>query len=122
MTTEDPIVNNEAGNLRERALYAWHNRDELARQRRRERAAAVLRQMLQERLGVDVHPDAGRVTVDGLTFAVVVERGAYGLECPALNLVWICPQCGAEATGDDINDMEELGRQIEAGVPPHLHH
>lgn len=114
----------EGNNLRERALYAWQNREEIARQERMIEAAGRLGALLRSRLNLYVTPESDRIEVDGLMFARVINlihsRGTEE-EREELNLVWTCDECGKQVPGNDITDLEELGRQLELGVPPHRH-
>lgn len=114
----------EGNNLRERALYAWQNRDEIAKQERLIEAASRLGALLRSRLNVYVTPESDTIEIDGLTFARVIHltrsRGREE-EQEELNLVWTCPKCGGPIPGGDITDMQELGRQLEEGPPPHWH-
>lgn len=114
----------EGNNLRERALYAWRNQEEIARQERLIEAAARLGALLRSRLNLYVTPESDTVEVDGLTFARVINlirsRGTEETR-EELNLLWVCEECGKQVPGNDITDLRELGRQLELGMPPHRH-
>ncbi|MDI3340346.1 MAG: hypothetical protein QJR03_07405 [Sphaerobacter sp.] len=92
---------------------AQRQRDE--RHLQRTRAAAALRRLMAQRLGLHVEPDGAQVEIEGVSFAAVrdAESGGY-----MLVVVGTCPGCGLPVRSDDIGDLEDVGwalEQMEAG-------
>lgn len=103
-------MDSESGSLRDRALNAWHNRDEIAEKRDRTETAELLRYLLKERLGIDARPETRQIEIDGVLFATgrTRETGA-----PTLPVLHKCPDCGRYVGSADITDMSALGRVLE---------
>lgn len=103
--------------LQEIALDAFRARQlrEQARQgeaRRRQRMleAAALRQLLSQRLGIQVEPVSGRIEVDGVCFAVLQDPETHVFD---LVVVGVCPGCGAPVASGGIRDLADLGWALE---------
>ncbi|HLI52627.1 MAG TPA: hypothetical protein VKU87_12585 [Thermomicrobiaceae bacterium] len=103
--------------MRSTARDAWQSEQEQRRRAREEfRQArdgyegAILRQLMERRLGVQVFPRYPEVTVDGLRFALRWHSEAEAYE---LTLLTTCPGCGSIISSGDILHLADLGSVLD---------